>query len=148
MKTNQLFIIHILLNQKAMKKLIFLIVTILSLPLFINAQTTAGKGYIEGRIKDMNNEIIEYASATLMNTKEEFVQGTVSNENGFFRFENIAIQSYIIDFQFLGFKKERITVDLTKKDKKDFTRWLCDRCIGSSTFSDCYTDWSCDFKRK
>lgn len=101
-----------------MKNLLFLLMTMLCSSLITNAQSNDGKGYIHGRIKDANNEIIEYASATLMDLNEVFVQGTVSDENGYFEFENLAIDNYIIDFQYLGFKKEQINVSLTKKDKK------------------------------
>ncbi|MCP4181634.1 MAG: TonB-dependent receptor [bacterium] len=68
------------------------------------------KGNIMGNVKDANlNKFIEYANVVLFNKKDSsMITGTITNENGEFRIENVAFGEYYLIVDFIGYKKQII----------------------------------------
>ncbi|MDH3322712.1 MAG: TonB-dependent receptor, partial [Flavobacteriaceae bacterium] len=80
-----------------MKKLILLFFVIIS---FINSYGQTG--VLKGRVyNEINNEAIAFANIIIENTQN----GTTSDENGFYKIEDLEPGSYNIICSFLGFKK-------------------------------------------
>lgn len=72
--------------------------------LLLSFHLTAQKGAIKGRVfNSINNEAIPYATIYLDSLKN----GTTSDLNGNYRFENLAPGIYTVYGSFLGFKKAR-----------------------------------------
>ena len=89
-----------------MKQFLTLIVSTL-LSVITYAQETTG--LIEGKITDTNNKPIPFATIILTDTETNYTYGTSSEENGFYRINNIPPgNTYTIQVSFLGYK----TVDI------------------------------------
>ena len=93
-----------------MKKLIVLIIATLFSCVCIHSQSNESSGSIKGSLQDPNNQPIEYATISLFNSKSELVAGTISDENGAFDIQKIALGTYEISIEFLGY------ASITKKD--------------------------------
>ena len=64
---------------------------------------------IKGKIVDTQNESLPYANVILYKIGEESnPKGTVSDENGNYRFENISSANYKIEVSMLGFETKKI----------------------------------------
>lgn len=67
--------------------------------LFVKANTR-----IEGRLVDVNNCPLPYATATIINPDtREIVEGDMSDENGKFYLENVKPGLYILSFRSVGY---------------------------------------------
>jgi len=67
--------------------------------LFVKANTR-----IEGKLVDVNNCPLPYATATIINPDtREIVEGDMSDENGKFYLENVKPGLYILSFRSVGF---------------------------------------------
>ena len=81
--------------------------------LFVKANTR-----IEGKIVDINNCPLPYATATIINPDtHEIVEGDMSDENGNFYLENVKPGLYILSFRSVGFfTDETRCVLISEKD--------------------------------
>jgi len=93
-----------------MKNLIFIVIATFFACTTINSQSNESRGSIKGSLQDSNEQPIEYATISLFNSKSELVAGTISNENGSFDIQKIALGTYEVSIEFLGY------ASITKKD--------------------------------
>lgn len=81
-------------------------------------------GSLQGNLKDSQNNPIPFANIVLTDTETSFNYGAISQENGFYRFNNIPPgNSYKISISFLGYKtieEVNITINLGATTIKDF----------------------------
>ncbi len=86
----------------AISRQIYLVIVLFILPLAISAQ-------IQGRVTDNNNEPLSFVSIYFEGT----LNGTITNDNGFYELELQRTGTYTIVFKYLGFKtkKETITIE-------------------------------------
>lgn len=86
------------------------------------AQETTGK--LQGNLSDSQNNPIAFANIILTDTETNFTYGAISQENGFYRLNNIPPgNSYKISILFLGYKtlaQSNITINLGSTTVKDF----------------------------
>ena len=76
----------------------------------LNSQSNESLGSIKGSIFDPNSQPVEYATISLFNEENELITGTISDEKGVFNLEKLALGSYEISIDFLGY------TTFTKKD--------------------------------
>jgi len=80
---------------------------------FIASQLFAGT--IKGKIVDNKNKPLEFASASLINSKTmKFVKGEVSNEKGEFVIDKVSPGEYVLAVTMVGYEKkelEKVNVD-------------------------------------
>jgi hypothetical protein len=70
---------------------------------------------ISGTVKDTANETVAFANILVMQSRDStVVTGTSSDENGFFKMEDLASDKYIIKTSFIGFKDDFKTLNLTE----------------------------------
>lgn len=74
-------------------------------------------GTIKGRVTDVNNQPIEFATATLVSPKtQKIVKGEVCNLNGEFAISNVGEGVYILSVSMVGYQKnDTATVVINKK---------------------------------
>lgn len=73
------------------------------------------KSEISGRIKDDQGKLISQVSIALRSAKDStLIKGTVSNEDGYFIFENIDKLDYILQFSHLNYKELYKDISLKK----------------------------------
>jgi len=72
-------------------------------------------GVIKGQVIDENNQPVEYATATLKNSKtNQFVTGAVCNYKGEFVLEDVNPGEYVLTTNMIGYEKknsQKIVVD-------------------------------------
>ena len=72
-------------------------------------------GVIKGKIMDVKNQPIEFATASLLNTKtNKFVKGEVTNDKGEFMIDQITPGEYILQVTMVGYLKnesEKMVID-------------------------------------
>ncbi|NRB60443.1 MAG: TonB-dependent receptor [Winogradskyella sp.] len=89
--------------------------------LALSQETT---GSIQGLLKDNNKNPIPYANVVLIDTETSFTYGAISQENGFYRLNNIPPgNSYKISISYVGFKtieQSNIIINLGSTITKDF----------------------------
>ncbi|MCZ4694902.1 outer membrane beta-barrel family protein [Ancylomarina euxinus] len=93
-----------------MKRLIpLLIILLLGTTTFANNSTNKF-GVINGTIKDIkSNEAIEYATVSVFSKdKSKLIDGTITNENGFFEINKLKPGNYYIEVSFIGYEKKII----------------------------------------
>ena len=74
------------------------------------------KGSIQGEILDKkNNEPLAFASVIVKNQQNEIILGTITDEKGKFRFQNLVANTYVLEIEFIGFIKLRETVEVKPK---------------------------------
>ncbi len=76
------------------------------------------KGSIKGVLTDIKkNEPLAFANIALIKSQNnQIIEGTISNEKGQFILQDIPSGKYIIEFSYLGFKKQSREIVLTKKE--------------------------------
>ena len=86
------------------------------------AQETTGS--LQGKLKDSQNNPIPFANIVLTDTETSFTYGAISQENGFYRLNNIPPgNSYKTSISFLGYKtieQTNIAINLGTTTIKDF----------------------------
>jgi hypothetical protein len=88
-----------------MKLFIITFLCWLGISAIANAQITV-KGSATGRVTDSQNKIVEFATITLLKSKDStLVKGVLTDVNGQFHFENIAEGTYIIGVSQIGYDK-------------------------------------------
>ena len=76
-------------------------------------------GSIRGFLKD-NGNAVEFANVyiTAVNDSSKIVAGTVTDNLGSFRLENVPIGNYSLAFQMLAFKTKKISIVLSSNDQQ------------------------------
>ena len=75
------------------------------------------KGIISGKIKDSDNNSLEYASVSLTNSKRnKLMEGTITDKKGRFLFEDIPVGEYKINISFIGFENKEIIFTTSKSN--------------------------------
>ncbi len=75
---------------------------------------------ITGNILDHNNEKLPYATVLLKNISNNTTQGTVTDDNGYFYFENLKKGKYQLSVSYIGFsgfQSEEIEIENNEKYK-------------------------------
>ncbi len=87
--------------------------------LFLSFHTfSQSKFTISGTIKDTENKSLEYASVVLFKSIDSTqIAGTITDENGFYAFENIKKGSYYLQSMQLGYKKTKSATFELNADK-------------------------------
>ena len=87
---------------------------------------------IRGKITDANGESLMGAAIIVKNTSTGFVSGTVTNENGNYRVQQLPLGGpYSITVQYLGFQdsiREGFTLNLSDALVLDFVMQEAPRC--------------------
>ncbi|CAM1356063.1 MULTISPECIES: outer membrane beta-barrel protein [Tenacibaculum] len=79
-----------------------------TLLLFFIITTTFSQHSISGKVIDQNNTTVPFANVILKEKKgNKTPKGTVTDENGNYKFENISSNTYQIEISVLGFKIEK-----------------------------------------
>ncbi|WP_203256566.1 TonB-dependent receptor [Hyunsoonleella ulvae] len=98
--------------------------TLFSLLLSTIALSQETTGSLQGNLKDSQNNPVSFANIVLTDTETNFNYGAISQENGFYRLNNIQPgNSYKIVISFLGYKtieQTNITINLGTATIKDF----------------------------
>ena len=78
-----------------------------------------GSGVIKGRVKDENNQPVEYATTVLKNANtNKFVTGAVCNYNGEYVIENIEPGEYELSTKMIGYEKTGTQKIVVNKNRK------------------------------
>jgi outer membrane receptor protein involved in Fe transport len=98
-----------------------LLVVLLSSISFIQAQnsvpTTINIGSISGKVVDKNSkQPIPYVNVTIKQ-ENKIITGGITQDNGNFSIKNLALDSYSVEFQFIGYKKQTVAVTLDNTAK-------------------------------
>jgi outer membrane receptor protein involved in Fe transport len=98
-----------------------LLVVILSSITFLQAQnsvpTTINIGSISGKVVDKNSkQPIPYVNVTIKK-ENKVITGGITQDNGNFSIKNLALDSYAVEFQFIGYKKQTVAVTLDNSSK-------------------------------
>ncbi|MFH4969045.1 outer membrane beta-barrel family protein [Gaetbulibacter sp. M240] len=84
---------------------------ILLLPLYHFAQNYN----LTGTAKDTQGSPVAFANVVLYSQdKSEIIKGAVTNEEGFFEFDNLRESTYVLVIKYLGFEDSEITIELLK----------------------------------
>lgn len=105
-----------ILNQTVMK------LNLLQMLLFFFSVTSSFSQTIEGTITEENNNSLEFANVVLYNTiSNELVTGVISNEKGYYLFEDVVKGTYYIEVSTLGFETKKSEIfELLNTKKIDF----------------------------
>ncbi|MCX6304437.1 MAG: TonB-dependent receptor [Bacteroidetes bacterium] len=87
----------------------FLLLVFLSLAQLTLFSQTRNPGIVSGRVVDAQNQKpVEYANMVLLDSLTgKMVAGVVSDSNGFFRIANVPFGSYVMEYTFIGYEKQR-----------------------------------------
>lgn len=103
-----------------MKYILMLFVVVFST--ITRAQETTGN--LQGNLKDNKNNPIAFANVVLVDSETSFTYGAISQENGFYRLNNIPPgTTYTITISFLGYKtvqEDNLTINLGSTAIRDF----------------------------
>jgi hypothetical protein len=92
-------------------KFIYVVVVFASTFVFTAKAAVPVSGKI---IEESSNIPLEYANILLLSLPDSsFVAGSVSGENGFFRFDNVGNGKYLLKILYIGFENRFIPVDVT-----------------------------------
>ncbi|GAA4282065.1 outer membrane beta-barrel family protein [Gaetbulibacter aestuarii] len=93
-----------------------------SLILVIPFSTLAQNLNLYGTAKDTEGNPVAFANVVLYNQDEtQVIQGTVTNEEGAFKFENLEKGKYVLMIKFLGYEDSKRALDLVENtDLKPF----------------------------
>ena len=86
---------------------------------FINAQNTtpSGNGTISGKVIDKNSkQPISYVNISIKKA-DKVITGGITDDNGNFNIKNVALDSYTVDLQFIGYKTQTFPVTLSAANK-------------------------------
>ena len=88
---------------------------------FIQAQnltpTTSNPGSISGKVIDKNSkQPIPYVNISVKEANK-IITGGITQDNGNFTIKNLELKEYVVEFQFIGYKKQTISVNITATNK-------------------------------
>ncbi len=91
-----------------MSRFVFLFLLLCTQPFNLFSQNK-NPGIVSGRVTDAQNQKpVEYANMVLLDSLTgKMVNGMVSDSNGFFRITNVPFGSYILEYTFVGYEKQR-----------------------------------------
>ncbi len=104
------------------KIIIYVLLTLLSIHVFADEGNTGdlSKGTLKGFVFDANaNQPLEYATISMTRKKDnQLVNGTITDETGFFKIKNVDFGKYKIEITFIGYKtKSLLDVAIRPDDK-------------------------------
>ena len=74
-------------------------------------------GSISGKVIDnISKQPIPYVNISIKQ-KDKIITGGITQDNGNFTIKNLALENYTVEFQFIGYKKLTISVNLTTTNK-------------------------------
>ncbi|WP_396195580.1 TonB-dependent receptor domain-containing protein [Flavobacterium sp.] len=83
----------------------------------ILAQTNTNSGVITGKVIDKNTkQPIPYVNISVME-EAKIISGGITQENGTFSVKGLALKKYVVEVQFIGYKKIIQEVTLTENNK-------------------------------
>lgn len=83
----------------------------LSTFIFGAAHAQINNAVISGSIKDkQTQEAMPYVTVVVVNSNDEFVSGTITNEKGFFSLEDISTGDYRVKFSYVGYNDHEAPV--------------------------------------
>ncbi len=101
-------------NMKSI--IVFLGCFFLSISVF--SQNSQKIGTVKGKVVSVSNETLPYASVVLKDVNQKLVEGVVTDENGNFTITKIAIGSYILEVQYIGFITTTRNILISKEQRK------------------------------
>ncbi len=102
-----------------MKNLTSLLILMLAFSVSIFAQNeNLNIGFVKGKLLSIDQQPVAYASVSIFDKDEKLLIGTISEEDGTFLLEKIALDSVTLDVQFLGYQTYRKDLILSRKIKK------------------------------
>ncbi len=100
-----------------MKKLFFTLVFIFIFGFISYSQLAKlNKGIILGTVIDQNQKPLQYATVSVLNTKDSLVAGKMTDTTGMFLFRDIPFGMYKVEVKFIGFKRKVISNIKLSKD--------------------------------
>ena len=79
--------------------------------------TSNNPGIVSGKVIDKNTKVaIPYVNVTIKEDNK-IITGGITQENGSFSIKNLALKEYTVEFQFIGYKKQILSVSLTPANK-------------------------------
>jgi outer membrane receptor protein involved in Fe transport len=95
--------------------IVFLGCLFLSISAF--SQKSQKIGTIQGKVISTSNETLPYASVILKDSNQKLVVGVVTDENGGFIFTKVAVGSYNLEVQYIGFVSSfrKVTISTAAK---------------------------------
>ena len=82
------------------------------------SQNSQKIGTIQGKVVSVANETLPFATVILKDNNQKLVEGTVTDENGGFRFTKVAVGSYNLEVQYIGFISNTRSVSISKSTRK------------------------------
>lgn len=83
--------------------------------IFFVSKSSFSQYTISGRVLNENSQALSFVNLSLFKTADStFVQGTISKENGFFKFNNISADTYFISFSYMGYKTNTQNCEVNK----------------------------------
>ncbi len=102
-------------------KLKFFFLSLFCVIQFVSAQnssTSINSGSIYGKVVDKKTkEAIPYVNI-IVKEANTVISGGITQDNGNFNVKNLEFKNYTVEFQFIGYKKQTITISLTSTNKK------------------------------
>jgi outer membrane receptor protein involved in Fe transport len=96
------------------KILLLLIVSNFSL---LFAQGSGNPGSVSGKVIDKTtNQPLPYVNVSILEN-DKIITGGITQENGNFNIKNLALKSYKVEIQFMGYKKITKNITLSEADK-------------------------------
>ncbi len=92
-----------------------LLLSFLSLSMFAQNQA---QGSISGILQSDNQEAIAYASISTFDSNQQFIAGTISDENGQFKLDGLPLTTLELKINYLGFQEFQQTIELSSSNKK------------------------------
>ena len=96
-------------NRVTLHLVAFLLFIGYSLPNFSQHQ-------VEGRVNDIEQRALPYASVRLLKTDSTYVSGITTDSLGCYRFANVASNKYLLAFSTIGYKPQIIPVTVRNAD--------------------------------
>lgn len=82
------------------------------------SQNSQKIGTIQGKIVSRTNETLPFATVILKDSNQKLVEGTVTDENGGFRFTKVAVGTYNLEVQYIGFISNTRSISISKSTRK------------------------------
>ena len=96
--------------------IVFLGCLFLSISAF--SQNSQKIGTIQGKVVSTTNETLPFASVILKDSNQKLVEGIVTDENGGFVFSKVAVGTYNLEIQYIGFVSDFRKVSISKTNRK------------------------------
>ena len=88
---------------------------------FVSAQNSSNSinsGSIYGKVVDKKTkEALPYVNV-ILKENTNIITGGITQDNGNFTVRNLEFKNYSVEFQFIGYKKQTVTISLTSTNKK------------------------------